>query len=270
MGAASRRPRGYAARALEEALGAVAAPAVRDAILAAALSRSGAVTPPDGEALVTFVRGALRTAIVDRLGEEVAEEVVTALHPVVQRIATRASLPPARGPAAPAPAAAPTRAPTTAKPPPEPGHGSWPVDGDDASGVVVVRQGKTVRAGEFLPVILVVSKDAEWTRKLTVELVGRAIVRRVGEIFEMVEAVEDHRADLPIVLFDCANPPFHLESVATFASELPPGSWLALLGPQANDERVARDFAGTTLTIARLRAGDSFAAIGKRCLSLTH
>ena len=145
-------------------------------------------------------------------------------------------------------------------------EGSWTEE--DASGVVIV--GKTARAGDFLPVLLVVSNDVEWTRALSLRAVGRAIVRRVAEIFEMMEAIEDHRADLPVVLFDCANAPFHLESVATFASELPPGSWLALHGPQPADDRIARDFAGTTLTVARIRQGESVAAIVERCLSLTH
>lgn len=276
MGAASRRPRGHAAWAIEEALGAVAAPAVRDAILAAALSRGGAVAIPDGDALTSFVRGPLRAAIIERLGEDVADEVLATLGPLAQRIAARRSARP-QSLLTPVPAGRALPAPTVRPDPPAGAKpvgvsrpsSSSPVDGDDASGVVIFRQGKTVRAGEFLPVILVVSQDVEWTRLLTLEMVGRAVVRRVGEIFEMVEAIEDHRADLPVVLFDCANAPFHLESVATFASELPPGSWLALLGPQPSDDRVARDFAGSTLTIARIRQGESLDAIATRCLALT-
>jgi hypothetical protein len=271
MAAASRRPRGHAVRAIEEALGAVAAPAICDAILATALSRSGAVTTPDGEALVAFVRGPLRMAIGERLGEEVSDEVLGMLGPVIQRIATRASLKPR---AVPAPAEAKLASPIeTVRPDPSPAPARQrPAldDTEEPSGVVVLRQGKTVRAGEFLPVFLVVSANAEWTRQLALEMVGRAVVRRVAEIFELVEAIEDHRADLPIVIFDCGSPPFHLESVATFASELPPGAWLALLGPQPADDRIARDFAGTTLTIARLRPGETVAGVGQRCLALTH
>ncbi len=277
MAAPSRRPRGHAARAIEEALEGVAAPAVKDAIVVRALSRTGALAiPEDADGLVAFVRGPLRLAIVDQLDEDVADEVLATLGPIVERIATARGLrPPSMSqPPFPAPMREAPRAaqPATVRPDPTPpgeAHGGWAdLDDEDPSGIVVVRHGKTVRAGEFLPVVLVVSTNVEWTRALSVELVGRAIVRAVAEIFEMVEAVEDHRADLPVVLFDCASAPFHLESVATFASELPPGSWLALLGPQPSDERTARDFAGTTLMIARIRAGESVAAIGTRCLSL--
>jgi hypothetical protein len=84
----------------------------------------------------------------------------------------------------------------------------------------------------------------------------------------MSEAVEDHRAEHPVVLFDCAHPPFHLESVATFASELPNGSWLALLDPSPDNTRTARSFAGSTLTVAGLSWSAGIHEVARGCLAL--
>jgi hypothetical protein len=154
-------------------------------------------------------------------------------------------------------------APTTARPTP------IPEDGDDASGVLFVQAGgKTVRAGESLPVILAVTRDATGARDLAQAVAGRAVVRPVVDLVDLAEAIEDHRGELPIVLFDCGHAPFHLESVATFAGELPCGSWLALIDGTADDERTARGFAGNTLTIVRLGAALGSEAIAKQCLSL--
>jgi len=261
LSVASRRPRGHAARALEEALGAVAAPAVRDAILGSALSRAGLIAPPDdGETLDLFVHGAFRHAIAERLGDDAADEVLAGLWPMLVMIARR----PQSHSARPVPVTNAPRQRATARPP-----SPLPEDGDDASGVmVVVGHGKTVRSGDSLAVVIAVMSDAVRTRELAVRMAGRALVRPVLDLMEMAEAIEDHRGDVPVVLFDCARPPFHLESVATFASELPPGSWLALLDASPENHRAARGFAGATITIAQLSSTSGLDEIARRCLAL--
>lgn len=269
MSVASRRPRGHGARALEEALGAVAAPTIRDEILGSALARAGLVAVPEaGEELDGFVRSDFRHAIADRLGEDVAEGVMTDLWPLlammVQRRPKPMSVRPRSATNTPRPVATVRPAATiTARPP------AIDDESDEASGVVVVGpSGKTIRAGDSLSVILAVTRDTTRTRTLALALAGKAVVRSVLDLIEMAEAIEDHRGELPVVLFDCANAPFHLESVATFASELPCGSWLALLDGTMEHERAARTFAGSTLTVARLSSSLGMDDVAHRCLAL--
>lgn len=280
MSAPSRRPRGFAARALEEALGAIAAPSVRDAILGSALSRAGLLTVPDDAMLLdAFVRGELSVAIAERLGDDAADGVLTELWPMLAALrahALRSGTPPRGIPPTSAPRATPVRnldvprprevLPPTTPPPPMAGDD---LGEDLASGVMVVTSGKTVRAGDSLPVLLAVTRDPARARQLGLALTGKAVVRPVTEILEMQEAVEDHRGELPVVLFDCRVAPFHLESVATFASDLPPGSWLALLDATPELERVARGFAGSTLTVVRISMGTGdMRDVAQRCMAL--
>ena len=279
MSAPSRRPRGFAARALEEALGAIAAPSVRDAILGSALSRAGLLTVPDDAVLLdAFVRGELAQAIAERLGDDAADGVLTELWPMLATLrahALRSGTPPGTVSPSASPKATPVRrvdvprpremlAPTT--PPP---NASDDLGEDLGSGVMVVSTGKSVRAGDSLPVLLAVTRDPSRARQLGLALTGRAVVRPVTEILEMQEAIEDHRGELPVVLFDCRVPPFHLESVATFAGDLPPGSWLALLEATPELERVARGFAGNTLTVVRISMGaGDMGDVARRCMAL--
>jgi hypothetical protein len=268
MGAASIRPRGHGARAVEEALGAVAAPGVASAILGVALARfGGAAVPESGENLAEFVRGPLRAAIVDRLGDDVAEEVVQMLAPLLTVMAARRSVRPvpaaqpnAQGLAVPRP----LPSATSTQPPPAGAHDPWAEDDD--SGVIVVRE--SIRAGAYLPVIVAVSANAERMRALALEVVGRAVVRTVEEVFELAEVIEDHRDDSPIVLFDCESPPFHLETMAAFLGDLPASAAVALLAPRAEDERMLRVATSDRFVIVRLRSGESIATVAARCLSL--
>jgi hypothetical protein len=249
-------------------LGAHAAPLVRDGILGSALSRAGLVAvPDDGSALDGFVRGPFRTAIEERLGGDVADAILTELWPLIAMLAARRST--ARPSRAPKPAPqtarpAPNRDKNTTTAPPPPS-----LDDDDPSGVIMVGAiGKTARAGESLSVLLAVTTDSARVRDLALVLAGKVLVRPIVDVIEMSEALEDHRGEVPVVLFDCTRPPFHLESVATFANELPSGSWLALLDGSALDEKTARGFAGSTLTLARISSSVGVEEIARRCLAL--
>ncbi len=281
MSAPSRRPRGYAARALEEALGAIAAPSVRDAILGAALSRAGLLTVPDDAMLLdAFVRGEFSVAIGERLGGDAADGVLTELWPLLATLrahALRAGTPPQGHGRSAGSRATPVRPFEVPKPreilPPTTPPPALGIVGDEeeelASGVLVVSSGKTVRAGDSLPVLFAVTRDPGRARALGLALTGKAVVRPVTEILEMQEAIEDHRGELPVVLFDCRVAPFHLESVATFASDLPPGAWLALLDATPELERTARGFAGNTLTVVRISTGSGdMRDVAQRCLAL--
>lgn len=248
-------------------LGAHAAPVVRDGVLGSALSRAGLVSVPDeGSALDTFVRGPLRTAIEERLGEDVADAIMAELWPLIAKLAARRpTARPSNPPKPPTPTARPEthRETTTTAPPPA------ATEEDDASGVIMVGAiGKTARAGESLSVLLAVTTDATRVRELALALAGKAVVRPIVDLLEMAEALQDHRGEVPVVLFDCGHAPFHLESVATFASELPSGSWLALLDGTLADEKTARAFAGSTLTLARISSSVGLDEIARRCLSL--
>ncbi len=239
----------------------MAAPVIRDGIVGSALSRAGLITvPEDREALDGFVRGELRSAIAERLGADVADGVMTELWPLVARLAMRRPRSVTAQPRAAAPTTPPP-APITARP---------VFDGDDdPSGVVVVgARGKTLRAGDSMSVLIVVSTHTARTRELALVLGENAVVRSVVDLVDMGEAIEDHRGELPVVLFDCQHAPFHLESVATFASDLPPGSWLALLDATSEDEKTARAFAGSTLTIARIASAVGTDEVARRCRSL--
>jgi hypothetical protein len=228
---------------------------VRDTIMGSALSRAGLVAATDdAEKLDAFVRGPFRSAIAERLGDDTADEVLAGLWPMLMMMLR-----------SPTPAARPKERPT-ARPPTK---AVEPDAEEPPSGVmVVVGHGKTIRSGESLAIVLAVMSDAVRTRELAVRMAGRALVRPVVDLMDLAEAIEDHRGDVPVVLFDCAAPPFHLESVATFAAELPNGSWLALLDPSARDDRTARDFAGKSLTVVLLASSRGIDDIAARCLAL--
>lgn len=117
--------------AVRETLDSVVSPAVRDAIIAAALLESGAVrVPSDVTGFREFVRGPLLDALVTSLGDEVAESVVRDL----ERLGC--SIPPTLRPAAPdgrrasqprIPAIGPLRTPRGLTPAPPPSrHSSVP------------------------------------------------------------------------------------------------------------------------------------------------
>lgn len=231
----------------------MAAPSVRDAILGAALSRAGLLGVPDeSTALREFVQGSFRKMIADRLGDDVAEGVLGELAPMLGMLAR---------------IGAPT--PRSSVRPKRTGRPLPPPDSDDASGVMLTpAAGKTMRSSDFLPVIIAVVRTSSSVRALAIALAGRAVVRPVVDLMEMAEAVEDHRAERPVVLFDCSAPAFHLESVATFASELPTGSWLALLDPTSEQERTARTFSGATLTVVKLSRAIGADTLAQRCIAL--
>jgi hypothetical protein len=88
---------GGSARLIKETLDSVVAPAVRDALVAAALEESAyAEVPTDPEEFRRFVRGPLREALVNGLGPELGASIIDELERMAQLTEPSSSIKPAR------------------------------------------------------------------------------------------------------------------------------------------------------------------------------
>lgn len=193
------------ARALDEALASVATEPVRDAVLTRALRDARRTSVPErGPEVVEFAEGPLRRALASRLGEHIADEVLEQLKPVLERASHRPSLQPVRA------EAAPTFAPLRLD------------DGDDEeSGIYVTQRPLTDPApGGPLPLVFFASQDASASAALAQALGGRATVRIVEGLLELLDAVQEDVDARHVLVLDGGYPSIHLHSLITVAPEL--------------------------------------------------
>lgn len=200
------------ARALDEALASVATQPVRDAVLTRALRDARRTSVPErGPEVIAFAEGPLRRALATRLGDHVSDEMLEQLRPVLERASRLASgrptLQPVRDPGA---ALAPTFAPVRQDD-----------DYDDESGIYSTQRPLTDPApGGPLPLVFFASQDASASAALAQALGGRATVRIVEGLLELLDAVQEDADARHVLVLDGGYPSIHLHSLITVAPEL--------------------------------------------------
>lgn len=207
---------GLVARALEEAIETVTTRAMRESIIAGALRDDRRSSIPErGPEVLEFAAGALLRSLSTRVGAETAGEVLRQVAPILQRASMRVSLTPRQG------VSRPGAARKDAEPSEVRSVRSDPGDQED-SGVFVSARALTDPAPRAaVPVVLLASHDPEAAHGLAGRFVGRATVRVVDGLLDLLDGLddEDGRAQCVIVL-DGAYPSVQVPSILTIAPDL--------------------------------------------------
>lgn len=189
--------RGETGNAVREALGAFAAPRVRDEMLSLALNVAGyAAVPDDLESLQRFLEGPLRTVVAGYLGDDVADAVAADLAPMVTLLTSQVRT-------------AATR------------------DRDDITGV---RLTPTPAPRPSAPVVLLATMNGPRLRGLAKGLEGIAVVRIAEHVFALASGLNVAPRRLPIVVIDLAAAPFDAAGLSALAPLLPAGTRIVLWG----------------------------------------
>lgn len=217
------------AKAVEEAVDAVAAPDVRVQILHRALHMAREHRIPEyGAALEQFVQRHLRLATVFYVGEAAGEAVMNHLAPIITRAQTL-------DPGAAAPAAnveETTRKmsglrPAGQKPP------MLPTD-----------KYPTVRpSGTTLPMVLVASSSAARCQSIEEHLEGAAAVQQIEDVVAFLDNLQATASLSPLVVIDCVEAAVQPTTLATLTHELPPESAVLLWGAAEHDHQDLNDLA---------------------------
>lgn len=187
-------------RAVREALGAFAAPAVRDEMLALALS-IGSVpdVPDDVEGCRHFVGGVLRTVVAGYLGEDVADAVTADLAPMLLLLTSQVR--PARR-----------------------------EEREPREEITQVRRTPMPMPRPAPALVLLATLNAERVRALGSGLDGVAAVRVAEHVFALAAALDARPHRLPLVVIDLDAAPFDAAGLVALAPLLPTGTRMVLWG----------------------------------------
>ena len=224
---------GPVARAVLEALDAVAVPEVRAQILHRALhtAREHQI-PGSGDALQRFVGKHLRAATAFYLGNEAAEAVMRTLQPILSlaaRLGDDGAAPASR------------RGDTTRRlgPPKRSGVSkASPREGPPSE----TDKYPTVRSmGTALPMVLLATRSIERCNAVEAHLEGAAAIQRVEDVVSFLDNLKATASLCPLVVVDCVETSVRPATLATLTHELPRDSAVLLWG--ATDEH-HRDLTG--------------------------
>ncbi|AKF07241.1 hypothetical protein [Sandaracinus amylolyticus] len=290
MMSAHPTPDAPVARALEEALEAVATEPVRIAVIARALRDAGRASIPErGPEVLEFAEGPFRRALATRIGDDVADEVLDQLRPVLQRAARRSSMQPIssaqlQSPAqsrAAEPVPTPTFVPLRTTSPPQPlelflDDEEFQAPGDlgeePGSGVYVSARPRTDPApGGPLPLVFFATQDASASGALAHALGGRATVRVVEGLLELLDALEEDPEAARVLILDGGYPSIQIPSLITVAPELA-GRTRVVVWRAFEGDRAALASAPSDVTSAWIRCHsrglDELAELCARTLAL--
>ncbi|MEO0325806.1 MAG: hypothetical protein AAF447_22835 [Myxococcota bacterium] len=223
----SGRPHPVAA-AIEEALQAFATRPVSDRILRRALSSAGVSEVPRGGArLRRFVAHDLRAATAVTLDDDTATAVTASLAPLLARF-------PAFTPVAGTPVLESAPGPDTMPAPTSPPPGV-PYEAESSS----VRRVPDERLKHATPRstrdVLVATGDGERLSRLARALPEQATTLFVEDVVALLELLQHPRQAAPVIVLDCQRRAIHPTTLATVASELPPGAPIVLWGLDARE-----------------------------------
>lgn len=188
--------RGETGNAVREALGAFAAPRVRDEMLTLALDVAGCSEVPHGvEDLQRFLDGPLRTVVAGYLGDDIADAVAADLAPMVMLLTSQVR---------------------TAE------SGDREITG--------VRLTPTPAPRQSAPVVLMATMNGPRLRGLAKGLEGIAAVRIAEHVFALASGLSASPSRLPIVVIDLAAAPFDAAGLSALAPLLPAGTRIVLWG----------------------------------------
>ena len=221
---------GLVGRAVVEALDALAAPKVRNAVLALALRWARAAKVPEsGPEVRTFVTGALFAAAEQVLGASAAESILSQLTPIAKMVGSEEVS-----------QVRPSRVPPPADDPEAD-------DPDDFPELEIARDSETpsrrrgdaalYRTGpapESLSVVLVASVDPSGAQQVNRALAGVSRVQVVRDVLDILD--ELRRTDTSLVVVDCRRPVVSVETLLALGPEMPDDSQIVLWGERADLE----------------------------------
>lgn len=212
MAAVARKHDGMMARTVREVLGSVFAPDVRDRLFDAALERGRESTvPEEAERARDFVEGPLRAAVFEHAGPEAAEAVMEGLDPILEMAGSHVRMKDTR------------RADETQIERRGPSTVPAPAPEDELPG-----EASQVTAAAR-PVMMA-TLDRTGVDGVARCLVGRAEVRQVSDVFDLVSAMDAHSSRAPLLVIDCCLPAVDPATVATMLPVVPRGSRVILWG----------------------------------------
>jgi hypothetical protein len=208
---------GLVARAVVEAIGAVAAPSIRDRVVRLALTWSGDTEIPErGEAVGRFIDGPLYLASKEVLGEQAAQGIREELAPVAAVVESDEI--------------------SGTRP-------SWPeLRIEDIEDFQRPTDPMVRTITRELPLLLVASCDPSSVGKLSFELSGCAYIEPVRDATAVLEGLGVQEATLIVV--DCRNPTVQAQTLLALGPEMPPGSRIVLWGERPSLERELEQLGG--------------------------
>ncbi len=215
---------GLIERAVVESLDALAAPKVRNAIIALAMrwARTDRI-PERGPEVALFINGALFAAAEQVLGQAAAESIDVQLAPLGEMVASSeiSSVRPSRP--------------------------AGPIDDDDFPEISVASPPELLRdpyarrphfATDPAPahdqVVLVASEDPSGVQEMSQALAGVASVEVVRDALDLLDELGRH--DTSLVVVDCRRPVVSVETLLALGPELPSEARIVLWGERANLE----------------------------------
>lgn len=213
MAAVARKHDGRMARTVREVLGSVFAPDLRDRILEDALDRGRESTVPEEAARARdFVEGPLRATIFEHGGIEAADAVMEGLDPILEMAGSHVRMKDTRR--VDETQVEPRRAPSTIPAP----AADDEIPGEDSHVTAAQRP------------VMMATLDRTGVDGVARCLVGRAEVRQVGDVFDLVSAMDVHSSRAPLLVIDCCLPAVDPATVATMLPVVPRGSRVILWG----------------------------------------
>lgn len=237
----------HVARSIEEALGAVATPLLRDQVLSSALAEAALpAVPESGPSVLTFAYGPLRDALTRLLGADVGAEVIAQVSPIIVRAAQGRPAEPRR---AKRDTARTTQRPTRRAPPSD----------------ELLRETALTEPDER-PLVIVASTDVTLRGRLVRALDGRAGVRAVSERDALLNALAICGVGASLVLLDCAAAVMSVQQLVEDAA-IPAGGDLLVWGTSRSElASLRKAYPG-----ARWRgipASTSIDRVAQRCVEL--
>lgn len=208
-GSLARKHDGLMARTVREVLGTVFAPDVRDRVFEEALDRGQASTvPEEAERARDFVEGPLREVLLDYSGQVEADAVQDGLDPILEMAGSH------------------VRARRR--------------DDEDDTNVTTHRSDRSTIPGPppdpadvaaaGLSPVLMATLDRTGVDGVARCLVGRAHVRQINDVFELMASLDEHASAGPTLVIDCCLPAVDPTTVATMLPVVPPGTHVILWG----------------------------------------
>lgn len=217
------RAAGLIERAVAEAIGAIAAPAVRDEVIELALRWAGCEALPErGPAVASFVEGPLFRALVHVLGEPSARSVCDELAAVTAMVMDEEV--------------------SEVRP-------SWPVLAldpaeDDPELIIEMEMDEELASVPMatdpaprrdLPLLVVASSSPTTLSMLSVALGGAAYIEPARDALALLEGLG--RNDAGLIVLDCKRPTVQVETLLAMQPELPAGLRVVLFGEPRGLER---------------------------------
>jgi len=202
---------------IAEAIDAVAAPAVRDRVIARALKLAQYDEVPDhGREIRVFIRDHLAAALAEVLEPDVAEGVVESLHPLMERTSGAEMTGLNQMPDLSAPLPTPQVVGSTLREP---------------AGPKLRLATPRAKTEGTLRCVVLFSADEDKAYRIEVALGGGAPTVHAKNSLAMLDALRDHGADGAVVVVDCVEASVEPWALIALGGQIAPEARLLFWGP---------------------------------------